>query len=108
MKKLFLVLLVISEAAYSIGVWTPAANISRLESYGGAPVVYGLNLSSNPANCSDLSMTYADPTLPAEATDRLASIVLAAYFANEPIKLKISDTDCYLNRPVYYGVQLDE
>lgn len=86
----------------------PLGNINAVEEYGAGVRVYGLNLSGNPAGCNKTAIAF--PSASARTSDeqnRLNSMLLASFVSQQRVRVKLSDTECRENQPVYLSVRIE-
>ena len=106
MKMSMIVMFMMLQGVAIAGVWTPAKVISEIREYGNGLQVYGQDLSSSAIPCANKTGAMPISSATPEQINRFNSIILAAYFANRPVILKISDTECSAEYPVYYAVRM--
>ncbi|HEY3495123.1 MAG TPA: hypothetical protein VGK73_10575 [Polyangiaceae bacterium] len=97
----------ISAAAVAAPQWTTSWDrILTLESFGDDVHIYGVNLSPNPAGCSNTSMAKVRYSLSAASKEALAMVLTSALLANREVKLRLDDTFCQDGVPAVIGVQI--
>ncbi len=90
-----------ASAGQYISSW---GTITQLESHGDGVRVYGLDLSPNPAGCSNPSAATVHVSLSAAKREGLGRALIAAFLSGRKVKVKLHATECNFNTPVIYGV----
>lgn len=90
----------------SAGQYTSSwKTITQLESHGNGIRVYGLNLSPNPAGCSNTGSADVGHSLAGAKREGLRRALIAAFLSGRKVKVKLDSTACSTgDRPILYGV----
>jgi hypothetical protein len=113
-KTVFGAALMLSAAsAMAADEWSSYFVIDYLdnESSGSAGDSYAVKRDSgshaNPAGCANATYAYPSASASDASRELMARILLGAYLAGKPVRLRISGSTCTQSGPTYYAVAVD-